>query len=132
MSRRPSSPPTHRITARKWEAHIHISPQTQLKLNSSGPAMYAARETVARNFREASRAKTGGRSFRAGEIIPWEELKIEKLPKSNSTPSTRPVLIQATVSTNGRECDECRECDKGNHERCSQREGCPQAVNYGY
>jgi len=117
--------PTHHVIHRfrKWEADIYIPESVQQQLVSRDlNTRTNARSYVAIRFRKVSRKQSGNKSFGENEFIEWNELDVKEL-------TAPPVLAQQDITEDGRDCDDCPECDKNNHERCRLRDGCPQAYS---
>lgn len=117
--------PTHHVIHRfrKWEADIYIPESVQQQLVSRDlNTRTNARSYVAIRFRKVSRMQSGNKSFGENEYIEWNELDVKALPAS-------PAPTQQDVTEDGRDCDDCPECDKTYHERCRSSDGCPQAYS---
>lgn len=120
--------PTHEVVHRKgWDARIHISTSVQLNLRSTNATLRDnARMFVCIRFRESCRSK-----FRDFDLdrIEWDDLTMIAIPWDDESGPADGLVVDGasnryTMDPDGDECDDCPQCDLGDHHRCRGR-NCP-------
>jgi hypothetical protein len=115
---------THHVTHRSgWSADIRIAPSLQRQLENPGDySRRKAQDSVCIAFRETCRRDYPRFSI---DRVYWSDLTVVPLSDSPTDTDSAP---RYPMNPDGDECDDCAECENGNHQRC--RRDCPILSRY--
>lgn len=112
--------PTHQVKhLNGFTVNIYIHPNILSRLGSRDDKLrQAAKDAICIAFRKAAVSKYHSR-WTGGNWVQWSQIEVKPLESDYDEPMR-----------DDRICDDCAMCDLGHHERCRQRDGCPNAYSY--